>query len=264
MNYYPYGYNTYPYTYYRGYTPGYIYPQAPVLPNGETNIAEWQSEEARSEYQVNHLTMQARTELMSFYRELEGFGIDRSTAEFLVRFVVSFTVNNAEKYSGTVAQKAAALYRDLGNQHSWIIMMMRNFGIPMQQITKLLTTLIEYVLTRMAGPVRPPESIDQRSVRITNQIREQTTVFAELDRYGVTASIANSIVRAVVLFTLRNSTVDEPPRNIRRRADEIYRLLEKSNLNLISDLRAYRIPPGQIRGILRNIIIFTLRDIYTT
>lgn len=264
MNDYSYGYNMYPYTYYGGYMPGYIYPQAIVPQTDDMKILAEQSDEVKAEYQINNLTKQVQTEFVSFQSQLENFGIDRNTAAFLIRFVVTFTINNEARYSGNITQKASALYRELRNQHSWVIMMMRNYGIPMQQIPRLLTALIEFVLTRMAGPVRPPESIEQRSIRITNLIREQTTIFAELDRYGVTASIANSMVRAIVLFTLRNSTAGEPPRNIRRRADEIYRLLEVSNLNIISELQGYRIPNRQTGEIVRTIIVITLRDFYTT
>lgn len=125
-----------------------------------------------------------------------------------------------------------------------------------------MRTIISFTLTNPGEIPAPPPNIEQLTTRITNQIRQETDVFRDLESYGVPAATANSLVRSTVAFALRNININETPANIPARANELLRDLEESDLDIFDTLGDYNIPRNQIRNIARTIILFTLRNVY--
>ncbi|MGE5631805.1 MAG: hypothetical protein ACM3TR_11990, partial [Caulobacteraceae bacterium] len=188
--------------------------------------------------------------------------INRNTARYIFRFIVSYVVNNADKYTGSPDQKAAAILNDLRRQSPWIFYIMRANGILPNRINQIVRTIIAFALSHLqAGPV-PPVNLEERATRITNLIRQQTDIFTRLQNLGVASSAANSIVRTIVLFVLRNINFNQPPVNLENKTAELLGQLETANPDLVKDLQNYGIPIGQIRLLIRLIIRFTLRNVY--
>lgn len=212
---------------------------------------------------INRIMGLADTQLGYLYNELQRHGINRNTSRYFFRTIVSYTVNNASKYTGTTEQRATAILNDFTRQYPWIFYLMRANGITQERANQIVRAVIVFTLTNLSTQPQPSEDLEQRATRITNLIRQQSDVFTRLQNLGVTASAANTFVRTVVLYVLRNSNPNQAPANLETRTAELVRAFEAANPSAVRELQNLGIPLGQIRVLLRSIILFTLRNIYS-
>lgn len=223
---------------------------------------DYYDEMMRQPQEINEIMNRINTRLGYLFTELARYRMNRNTARYLFRVIASYVINNASRFTGTLEQRTGAMLADFRRRHPWVFFIMRSFGIPARRVEEIVRTVIAFVLSVLGAIPAPPEDIEQRADRIVNLIRSQTDVFRDLRRFDIPENRIVALVRRVVVFTLRNSNINQPPVNIQDRADELLRQFERTNADIINDMKRFGIPDQQIRVILRTIILFTLRNIY--
>ena len=241
---------------------------------------------------INLIMSLIQQHLCYLYLELERFGLHRFTINSLFRFIVTFVVKNYPFYPGTPAQRTTALLNALKAQYPWIFFMLMALGVPMERANEIVRIVIAFALATILPVPLPPEEIppeeippeefppeeeqppveippeeippttdlEQEVSRILGIIEADTNILPTLEDLGVPVSRVPEIVRTVILFTLRNVDLTQPPTNPEQLATELYEQFRLTNPGLIRELVNYGVPNNQIRTILREIILITLNN----
>jgi hypothetical protein len=216
----------------------------------------------RTVQDVNRVMGLINSRFEFLYAELQRRGINRNLTRYIFRTIVSFADTNYTKYTGTPEQKTTALLNDLRRQFPWIFFTMRAYGVPVIRVNQILRTISAFALSNLRAAAPPPGDIEERATRITNLLRQQTSIFTDLRNAGVPANQITPVVRTVVLFTLRNINLNQPPANLQTKATELVGLIERVSPALIKQLQGYGLTMTQIRQVMRRIIFFTLQRTY--
>ncbi|MDF2656908.1 MAG: hypothetical protein K0R19_3382 [Bacillota bacterium] len=101
---------------------------------------------------INRMMRTIDKDLTGYYTQLQGYGIQRSIAQWLFISVITYVLRNAGNYSGTNEQKSAKMLADLKKDNMMIFNMMKGYGIPQNVIDNALLAIIILVLNSLNIP----------------------------------------------------------------------------------------------------------------
>lgn len=217
----------------------------------------------RNQQDVNRVMQLMNTKYEFLYAELQRRGINRSLSRYIFRTILSFIDENYYKYSGTQEQKITSVVNDLRRQLPWVFYTMRSYGVPVQRVNQILRTIAAFALMNLRTSMPPTENIEQMATRITNLAKQETSIFNDLKNAGIPEGRITSVVRNVVLFSLRNVNLKQAPANIQTEAAELVQKIERTNPALVRQLQGYGMTIVQVRQVLRRIILFTLQKVFS-
>ncbi|OFI06680.1 hypothetical protein CLOACE_08350 [Clostridium acetireducens DSM 10703] len=86
----------------------------------------------------------------SIYSELRGYRMNYIIVNNIFRALVSFTVSNASKYTGTVSQKTDAIFNDFIKQYPWVRGLFLGYGVPLNRANTIMKTIIRFTLENLS------------------------------------------------------------------------------------------------------------------
>ncbi|MFL0246465.1 hypothetical protein [Candidatus Clostridium stratigraminis] len=81
--------------------------------------------------------------------------MSRGGIRYLFRYIVYFTISNADKYLGNETEKAYAILNALRREEPWLLSSLQSSYIPEDIITYIITTIIMFTLENISTPVAP-------------------------------------------------------------------------------------------------------------
>ncbi|OPJ55934.1 hypothetical protein [Alkalithermobacter paradoxus] len=198
------------------------------------------------------------------YTETSKLGLNNMAMRVLLRFIVRYTLDNANKYKGSIEERSQRLLNDLRKDNPWIFFTLRAYGIPPRVIDQAVLGIISFVLSYIDRPSGIPVEVDKKAEQITNLIRQKTDIYTDLKGYGIPQRRIDNIVKSLVIFTIINIDLEDIYTNMEEKVRNILIKMQQSNLEPIKELQSYGVPMNQIRAILRTIIRFTIEHIEST
>ncbi|KXZ39159.1 hypothetical protein SAMN05661008_01148 [Alkalithermobacter thermoalcaliphilus JW-YL-7 = DSM 7308] len=195
------------------------------------------------------------------YSEVSKTGLSSAVMRVLMRFVVRYVVDNANKYKGTIRQRATNILNDLRREHAWIFFVLRAYGIAPRLIDQVMLEIISFVLVYLETSSHIPNEIERKANIILNLIRDNTSVFNDLRNYGIPQRRIEHIVKGIIVFTLMNIDPSDIYTNMEEKVRNILLKIQQDNIDEFKELQSYKIPISQIRAILRTIIRFTIEHV---
>ncbi|ERI95045.1 hypothetical protein HMPREF1982_00531 [Clostridiales bacterium oral taxon 876 str. F0540] len=206
----------------------------------------------------NRIINMVNTQFTNLYQELKRYGINTNTVQNIFRTIVNYTVDNYARFTGTIEATGLALINELKRSNYWIFNIMESYGVPEYRANQILRSVICFVLNIVKE--EQLDGLNQKAEKITKLISSQTNIFSKLETIDEDRKAA--IVKAVVMFTLRNINMNQRPSNIRIRAAEIAGAFERANPAIVREVIASGIAMDQARDIYRTISTFTIRNVY--
>ena len=205
---------------------------------------------------INRIVSQIGRELVHIVNELQRYWVDRSTYQYILRYIVTYTVNNHHRYVGNPEVKTLNLMHALRGRSPWIFHILRAHGMSQRRVSQLIRTIVAFTLANL---VDTPDTLSARADAIIVQMQLHTEVFPTLQRYNVMPQMAGALVKPVVLYTLSNAQAF-PHLTTELRSIELAKRLEATNPNIPNTFLGLGIPLNIVRELMVSIIAFTLRS----
>ncbi len=208
---------------------------------------------------VNRIINLVNTQFTNLYQELQRQGLNTNVTQNIFKTVVTYTANNYSRFPGTIEATSLSLINELKRTNSWIFNTMRSHGVPEYRVNQILRSIIIFVLNILKeGQL---DGLNQKADNITKLIGQQGNLSNKL--LTIDENRRDAIVRAVVMFTLRNINMNQRPSNIKVRAAEIAGAFERANPAIVKEVIASGITMDQARDIYRKIATFTIKNVYS-
>ncbi len=207
------------------------------------------------------LLIRQRPDILS---PVERYVANRNIVRAFARRIIRYVFENAPTTPGPEPQRIRSLLRGFINQNIPLILQgIFVYRIPYNVLLNFIREVIRFTLRNIVTipPSPPPPDINEIAREIIGALRRDTEVFIRLREFGIPQDQANSIVRTIVLFTLRNIDLGSPPTNLPARISELLNQIERQT-DVITDILAYNVSRQDAREIVREIIRFTLRNVY--
>lgn len=208
----------------------------------------------------NQLLQRFENENPLIFQEMARYGLNRPLARRVILEIIIFTAQNVDTVSGTPEQRMNAIFLRMRRERPFIFNILLFFRIPPVVVSRIVATVIIFVLRLVGRPIPPiPPEEEPRVREVLAALESQTNILADIRRFGIPLPQARGIARRVIRFTLRNTDPRRCPINLPQRADQLTIQLEAAVPDVFRDLTAAGATRLQARGIVRAIILFTLR-----
>lgn len=96
--------------------------------------------------EIDQLLKLLAKEEPNIYKSLTDYGINRRTSDYLLRLIIGYVLDNAEKYSGSENQKVNAIAKDFEKRYSYVLSSLVTMGIPRNRLNELIKKVIRFTL----------------------------------------------------------------------------------------------------------------------
>lgn len=83
------------------------------------------------------------------YKQFKNYKVDRRTADHLLRLIIGYVIDNAEKYHGTENQRVNAILRDFEKRYSSALSSVISMGIPRNRLNEIIKRVIRFTLNNL-------------------------------------------------------------------------------------------------------------------
>jgi len=256
----------YPYRNYRSINPIEIYGQqwaimyADKFLGGEMERENINKTRFRQRDEANEILQIFLTRRQDVLELIEAYGVPRRISRILTRRIIEFVIDNSENAVRDVEREVQILFRQFIRQDRVIIPILRIFRIPENIINQYIRRVIRVTLRNLEA--KPDPNINQAVRRILREFEETYPNFLGLTtRYNIPVNVSRSIIRNIIRFTLQNLNRISQVGSIQRRADDMLRLLDSENPELIEAMISRGVPAQRAENITRQTILFTLTSI---
>lgn len=104
------------------------------------------------EENVTEIMERIEARYANFYSELMSLGVSQGEIQYLFRYIVYYTLNNADRYSGDETQKAYAIYNDLRTLEPWVFSSVESAYVPANRLDYIIMTIIMFTLRNIDIP----------------------------------------------------------------------------------------------------------------
>ena len=88
-------------------------------------------------------------------RNFERFGVSRVLTNIYFSIAISYTIDNANRYSGNINQRTNAIFNNFRRSYTWIFVSLRSSGVPNNIIDSTFKEVIEFTLMNTGTPTPP-------------------------------------------------------------------------------------------------------------
>lgn len=88
----------------------------------------------------------------NLYQLLISRGMSQGGIRYLFRYIVYFTINNAERFPGSEMQRAYAIFNALRSLEPWVFSSFASTYLPAYTIDSIIMTIIMFTLRRISTP----------------------------------------------------------------------------------------------------------------
>lgn len=188
-------------------------------------------------------------------RQIEAYGVPPVVSRTITRRIIRFVLDNAAQTPGNFQRKVELLFNRFVAQNRVVILTLRLYGVPQQVIDQYIRQVIAVTLRQMdVGP-----DLEQEVERILRQFERRFPEFLGLtSTYRIPRPAAREITRGIIRFTLVNIDRISPFGTVNQRAQEMLRLMNREQPQLIRAMTSRGVPPAAAENIALQIIRFTL------